>query len=237
MLSSSVFAELANTPLNTELIVGLSAGPTWISGNKTQTINLEPDVVKTYTADNSNTVFPSLEFFIGGQQHVKSNLMSHSFIGQLGLSVVTAGNAKLTGNIWEDADPNFNNFTYNYKVNHVHVAAKGRIIGEFGHFFEPYVSGSVGVGFNRAYDFTISPIISEEVPAPAFHSNTTTTFSYALGVGLQKSVSNEFQLAIGYEFTDWGKTRLSPATGQTTNMGLTQNHLYAQALQLSVFYV
>jgi opacity protein-like surface antigen len=232
MLSSTVLGKK-----NTELVLEFSASPTWISGNNNQTINLQPDIVKTYTAGSNNNVFPTLEFFIGGQKHLATHLMSQSFLGQLGLSIVAASNAKLTGNIWEDADPNFNNFNYNYKISHALIAAKGRLIGDFGYFFEPYISGSLGVGFNRAYDFTISPKISEEVPPPLFHSNTTTTFSYTLGIGLQKSISKQLQIGIGYEFADWGKTSLSAATGQTSNKGLTLNHLYAQALKLSLFYV
>lgn len=236
MLSSSVLGEtVSTTSPNTEWLIGLSAGPAWISGNKTQTINLEPDVVKTYTADNTNNVIPSVELFVGLQKLIAAR--AQSFIGQLGLSVVAADNVKLTGDIWEDADPDFNNFSYSYKINHTHIAIKGRLIGNYGLFFEPYISGSIGVGFNRAYDFTITPTISEEVAAPPFTSNTTTTLIYTLGIGLQKSLNKQLQVAIGYEFANWGKVNLSPAVGQTTNQALTLNHLYAQELQLSLFYI
>jgi opacity protein-like surface antigen len=238
LLSSSVFGETVSmTASNTDLLIGLSIGSTWVSGNKTQTINLEPDVVKTYTASQTNNVIPSFELFVGGQKPiVTTQLMPYTFLGQLGLSVAEAGNANLTGDIWEDADPNFDNFNYKYKVNHVHVGVKGRLMGDCGHFVEPYISGSIGVGFNRAYGFTITPKISEEVAAPAFASNTTTAFSYTLGIGLQKTFKN-LQVAIGYEFSDWGRSSLSLAAGQTTIQTPKLNHLYAQTLQLSLFYV
>jgi opacity protein-like surface antigen len=238
MLSNNVVGGTISTIVpNPDLLIGLSAGSTWVSGNKTQTINLQPDVVKTYTANPINNVIPNFEFFAGCQKSIITPLIPYSFLGQLGLRIAEAGNANLTGNVWEDADPNFNNFNYKYKVNHVDVAVKGRLIGDFGQFAEPYISGSIGVGFNRAYGFTLTPNLSEEVASPAFASNTTTTFSYTLGIGLQKTFYENLQVAIGYEFADWGKSGLSPAVGQTTSRGPTLNHLYAQTLQLSLFYV
>ena len=237
VLLSSVLSETVKaTPPPTDFLVGLGACPTWVSGNKTQTISLQSDIVKTYTASQANNVIPSLELFVGCQKPLSMPLMPHTFLGQLGLSVADAGNANLTGNIWEDADPNFDNFDYKYKVNHVHMAIKGRLIGDFGHFVEPYLSGSMGVGFNRAYNFIITPKISAEVASPAFASNTTTAFSYTLGIGLQKTCYKNLQVALGYEFADWGKSSLSSAAGQTTSQKPKLNHLYAQTLQLSLFY-
>lgn len=232
MLSSSAMA-IANA----DFLIGLSAGPTWISGNQTQTISLQSDVVKTYTADRNNHLLPSFELFVGRQKPLAKPLLSHTFMEQFGLSIVEASNADLTGDIWEDADPNFNNSYYTYKIKHMHVAAKGRLILDEGHAVEPYVSGSVGVGFNRAYQFTITPRIPTEVASPAFGANTTTTFSYTLGIGLQKRFYENLQVAIGYEFADWGKSSLSPAANQTTSQNPTLNHLYAHTLQLSLLYV
>ncbi|MEO8401745.1 MAG: porin family protein [Gammaproteobacteria bacterium] len=237
LLSSSVLGEsVSTTTSSTDLVIGLSIGSSWVSGNQTQTINLQPDIVKTYTAGKINNAIPSFELFIGAQKPLVPRLMTHSFIGQLGLSVAETSQAKLTGDIWEDADPNFNNYNYKYKINHSAVSIKGRLIVNDGYIVEPYISGSMGIGINRASGFTITPKISEEVVPPAFKSNTTTTFSYSLGIGLQKLFYKNLQVAVGYEFADWGKSRLSPAAGQTTNQGLTQNHLYAQILQLSLFY-
>jgi len=238
ILSSSVFA-VAKSEMSSgnQLVIGLSPGLTWVSSNKTQTLNLQSDIAKTYTADNNTSFFPGAEIFIGWQKPWLANFIRQSLISQLGISIAGAGNAKLSGDIWEDADPNFNNSSYNYKVNHTQVALKGRLIRHSSCTFEPYISASVGVGFNHAYAFSIQPKITEEVAAPPFNSNTTTTLTYTLGVGLQKSLTTHLQAAIGYEFSDWGKTQLARAAGQTLNQGLTLNHLYAQQVQLSLFYI
>src|SRR5438445_2072890 len=131
MLSTSLMAETKNSAVtDNHFVIGLSAGPTWMSGNKTQTLFLEPDIQKTYTADNTTNDFPSAELFLGWQKILSANLKGQSLIGQLGIAVATAGNAKLQGDIWEDADPNFNNFNYSYKIRHTQVAVKGRLIGD-----------------------------------------------------------------------------------------------------------
>lgn len=236
LLPGSILAAPLGFLLDTnQTIIGISAGPTWSSGNKKQTLNLQPDIVKTYTADSNDHVFPSAEFFLGWQQPF--SVMQQSLLGQLGISIAGSDHAEMSGDIWEDADPTFDNFDYTYKVNRILAAVKGRLVGSCNRFVEPYVSASLGVSFNRAYEFQIDPIISQEVPAPAFKSNTKASFSYTLGIGLQKSFTPQFQAAIGYEFSDWGKTQFSHATGQTVNKGLSLNHVYAQQLQLSVFYL
>ncbi len=228
---------MAEGILDNHFLIGISAGPTWVSGNETQTLNLQSDIRKTYTADNTHNYFPSVALFLGWQKLWVTHLLKQPLLGQLGIVIAGAGQAKLQGDIWEDADPNFNNFTYSYKVQHTHVAIQGRLIGNCGFFFEPYISGSVGLGYNRAYDFTITPKISEEVAAPPFGSKTTTAFVYTLGIGLQRSFNSNLAAAIGYEFADWGNTNLARATGQTMGHGLSLNHLYAHQIQLSLFYI
>lgn len=234
MLSSSVLAETVKIASNTNLLIGLSAASTWTYGNRTQTLNLESDVTKTYTANQPTNVIPSFELLIGCEKPI---MTSHPIIGQLGLRFAEAGNANLTGDIWEDANPNLNNFNYEYKVRHFDVSVKGRLIGAFGFYVDPYISGSMGVGINRAYDFTITPKISSEVAAPPFASNTQAAFTYTVGIGLQRKFYENFEVAVGYEFADWGKSSLLPASGQVTNQAPSLNHLYAQSLQLSLFFV
>jgi opacity protein-like surface antigen len=235
LLSSSAFAITANqAPSDRHYVIGISAGPTWITGSQTQTISIEPTLTNTYTSHNTNHLFSTGEIFLGMQ---KGGLpLNQPLLGQLGISVVGSGNAHLGGDIWLDGDPAFNNFNYTYKVNHLHVALKGRVIANYDSLLHPYLSASAGMGVNRAYDFAINANISEAIPPPAFRSNSTTAFTYTVGLGMQTSLTPQLQAALGYEFSDWGKTQFSPAPYQTINQGLTQNHLYAHEVQLSLFY-
>ena len=101
----------------------------------------------------------------------------------------------------------------------------------------PYISGSLGVGFNQAHDFTITPIIVQEVPPAPFKANTEVAFTYTLGAGFQRALSQHWQAGIGYEFADWGYSALGRTSQQNINNGPELNHLYTQQLQFSITYL
>jgi hypothetical protein len=80
-------------------MIGLSAGPSWGSGNKTQTFYLQPNIQKSYVAQSNNQAFTTAELFIA-TQFKQSKLLE-----QFGFVFSGAGNAQLSGDIWELASP------------------------------------------------------------------------------------------------------------------------------------
>lgn len=172
--------------------------------------------IALYMAQSSSNEMADGEIFLGLQKDLPRQLQ-----GQLGLAVGIAGNAKLSGHIWDDADSQFNNYIYSYKVNHVHLALKGKLLANRGYWLTPWVSGGLGVGFNRAYSFSNTPTIFEAVPNNNFASNTETAFTYTLGAGVQRALNQHWQIGVGYEFADWGKNQLGRSSGQTLNSGLS----------------
>ena len=232
LISTSVVAGSmgpVQQPSSWSPVLTLSGGPAWNNNAPTQTIKLQPTVANTYNGKSSNQVLADGELFLGMQR-----LFNNKYTGQLGFAVAATSNAHLNGDIWVDADPAFNNFTYAYKVQHTHVAVKGKVLGDYGLMVTPYLSGSVGVGFNRAHAFTATPKISTEIADPPFQAHTTTAFTYTVGAGIQRAINNHVQLGVGYEFADWGKSQLARATGQTLNNVLGLSNLYTNALQFSV---
>ena len=223
---SGFFSMLASS-----YIVTLSGGQVWESDGQTQTLNLAPGIEKTYTANQPTNTLAVGELFLGIQRPLMQNLQ-----GQAGFAFVMTGDATLSGNIWDDADPVFNNYTYKYNVKHSHVALKGKLLGDWGWPVMPWISGSVGVGINRASDFTNSPTIYEAVPNANFSSNTITSFTYTLGIGMQRLLTENWQAGIGYEFADWGKSQLGAAAGQTSENGLSLTHLYTNGVMLNLTY-
>ncbi len=209
-----------------------SAGPVWGASAETQTIELAPDIVKTYTMEESNDAIFDGEVFLGIQKTLSQTLQ-----GQLGVAVGFTNNTSLHGSIWDDADPEFNNFIYSYKLQHTHVAAKAKLLAELGLVAMPWVSGSIGVGFNDAHGFNNTPIIFEALPTPNFASHTETSFTYTVGAGLQKALNDHWQVGVGYEFADWGKSRLGRAEGQTLNSGLSLNHFYTNGVLFNLTYL
>lgn len=210
----------------------LSLGPTLTAGSESESFHLQPDIAKTYKSNRKPLAFGAAEMFVGMQIPVMPN-----FLGQVGVAVVGGLDAPLHGNIWEDEDPDFNNYTYKYKVNHAHIAVKGKISTDTNTVVQPYVSGSIGTGVNKSHGFTITPIIFEEVPAPAFTTGRDSGLVYTAGIGIQTSYNEHWQAGVGYEFADWGNLTLGRAPGQTVNPGLGSNHFYTHELQFSLTYV
>lgn len=213
-------------------VVTVSAGPAWSSNGSHQTILLQPDLEQTFAASNTSHSLSSGEIFLGLQRELNAR-----FAGQFGLALALSSNANMTGDIWQDADPNFNNFSYDYQISHTHVAVKGKLLADIAYVVKPYVSGGLGVGFNRAHHFIITPKLFQQLAPPAFQSNTTTSLTYTLGAGIQKSMNEHWQVGVGYEFADWGRTQLNRAPGQTLNSGLSQSSFYTHSLQFSISYI
>jgi opacity protein-like surface antigen len=209
----------------------VSLGSTWPNGGAIKTFYLTPEIEKTYKANKSSNALFDGELFLGIQKTLPNALQ-----GQLGLAVAATSNAKLSGVIWDDADPRFDNYTYRYKIQHTHVAAKAKILYDQGYWLIPWVSGSIGVGFNDAHSFQNTPIIFEAIPNPNFKSHTQTTFTYTLGAGVQKLINQNWQVGVGYEFADWGKSSLGRAWGQTLNSGLSRNHFYTNGFLFNLTY-
>ena len=209
----------------------LSIGIDWENEGENQTINLQSDLIKTYTANKHSNTLANGELFFGVQRALQQGVQ-----GQLGLELALASHAQVTGDIWDDANPNLNNFIYRYKLSHSHLAIKSKFIVDKSDFVSPYVFGSIGWGNNDAEEFIIVPKNPESVPAPAFLDHSQNSLTYTLGVGLQKAMNNNWLIGIGYEFANWGKSSLAPAPGQTMGQGPQLSHLYTHQLQCSLSY-
>ena len=210
----------------------VSLGPVWEDGGATQTFYLTPEIEKTYVANKTTKALFAGEVFLGAQK-----TLSPMMYGQLGLAVAATSNASLSGAIWDDGDPQFNNFTYAYKIQHTHVAVKGKLLADAGFWVMPWVSGSLGVGFNNAHGFHNTPTLFEALPTPDFASHTQTAFTYTVGAGVQKALNEHWQMGVGYEFADWGKSSLGRADEQTHGGGLALNHLYTNGLMFNLTYL
>lgn len=227
-----IVGSLMSSAMADTQVITISLGPTWNQDGETQTFYLSPGVEKTYTAEDSTQALMDGEVFLGLQKSIFQQLQ-----GQLGFALVATGSAKLSGDIWDDANAEFDNYTYQYKVSHTHLALKAKLLVDRGYWLIPWLSASVGIGFNKATDFSNAPIIFEALPDANFMSHTTTTLTYNVGAGVQAKINKHWQIGAGYEFADWGKSGLGRANGQTMNSGLNLNHLYTNGVLFNLTYL
>ena len=231
-IASGVFAFFLSSNSVAENLATLSLGPAWYRSGNTQTFDVQPEVANTYQAMLQTRTLGTSTFFLGRQQALNADLL-----GQLGLAVSTSTHATSKGEIWQTADAQFNNFAYQYRVAHTHLALKAKLLSTlFSQKWTPYLSGSVGAARNHAYSYQTKSYIYEAVPAPEFQNETQTAFTYTAGLGVQVLMDTHWALGLGYEFADWGQSALSRASGQTINTGLALNHLYTYALEFNLSY-
>ncbi len=233
LISPAFSGTLGPSPLSTDdWVIRISGGSAWTSPGKEQTFYLLPGFRNTYTANKSTTAVADGALFLGQQKTLDQGLQ-----GQIGVTFAMAGNARLQGDIWDDAEPLFNNHTYQYKIQHTHLAVEGGLLFEQDNGLIPWLSASIGVGFNRSYAFSNQITIPEARVEPNFTSNTVTAFTYTVGIGIQKAIKKQVQFGVGYLFSDWGKSSLDRATGQTLNSGLSLSHLYTNGVLFNLTYL
>lgn len=231
-ISFSIAHSSAASESNLTWVAGASAGSLWAEAGQTQTIQLTPEIEKTYVDAESTQVIPSGEFFFGMQKS-----LSKQCRGQLGLAVTINDNLNIEGVIWDDTNPQFANENYQYDVQNNRLALKGKLLFDTAYYgVSPWVSVSLGLGFNRAHDYTNTPLIFEAIPNKNFADHTEAAFSYSLGLGLQKTINQHWAVGIGYEFSDWGKNGLGSAPEQTLNSGPSMDHIYTNGLLFAIFY-
>ena len=215
----------------THFVGSLSLGPAWGNGGDAQTLVLSPEIVKTYTVTRSTKTMLDGELFAGVNQ-----VLAPNFTSQVGLAIAATTYTSVAGDIWDDAAPAFNNYTYHYQLRHSHVALKGKLLIDRGYIIIPWVSVSAGLGFNNATSFTNAPSTPEAIVMPNFASRTTTAFTYTLGVGAERQLNQHWQAGIGYEFADWGRSQLNPASGQSSSNTLSLSHYYTSGILANLTY-
>ena len=213
-------------------VITLSAGQGYETTQNRQALTLTPSIEKTYVTNPSQQDFANAEIFLGVQEDLTMRLK-----GQLGLSIVGSGNTRINGNIWDDSNPQFNNYEYTYMVQHTHVALKAKLLADVHMVFVPWVSGSMGIGFNNAHAFYSVPTDLTALPTPNFSANCTTAFTYTLGFGVQYPITPHWQIGGGYEFADWGKSELGTTSGQAGGTGPVLNHLYSSSILVNLSYL
>lgn len=219
-----------NLPLEWESVITISGGPAWAAPGKDQYLYPYPPPMNNYfIADKKATTVGSGEIYFGLQR-----LLSPSIIGQWGIGVAAASDAQLSGVIDINGVADVN--TYSYKVSHVRAEFKGKLIAAGCRLVQPYLSGSLGVGFNHSHDYILTTIDAVVYPPSYFNTNSNVSFAYTVGAGIQKMITSNWQVGVGYEFADWGKNYLG-GDDNLLGQGPGSPHLYTNELLFSLSYL
>lgn len=214
-------------------VITYSAGPAWYMLPSKQVLNLDAETINAYVFNSSSRPLFNNELFFGIQK-----LLSSKFKGQIGLAINQTSNARIGGEVWQENDPDFANFNYKYYVAHAALTLKGKLLlTHFRNNLQPYLAASAGVASNRAFAFNQIPKISEAVVAYNFSQHTINTFTYTAEAGVQKQITPNWVLGIGYEFADLGKSKLGQANEGIGVVAPYLNHLFINQLQVNISYL
>ena len=226
---------LVNKLSNLPRVYTINAGPTWARPAQLQAFYLDPEDEEAFIPTKVTSLFGNVELFLGLQDKLKAD-----YLGQLGVLLATTGNVKLQGVIWDEAKEEFDNFVYGYLVKHTEFSLQGKLLRNYyflNALYQPYIAGRVGLGINYAHNYENAPTIEEAIVLPNFTSKSTLAFTYAVNVGIKRQLSNILFAGLGYEFSDWGISRLGRTPYQEYNTGLTLSHTYTNGLLFHLSFV
>lgn len=231
-LSQNLYATSITMPYPT--VITFNLGPGWPTSSQNEVIELLPQVNNRYISSSNTDAFIDGELFLGWQE--KINQCKYLDASQIGIAYMVTNSAKIKGVIWQANNPLFDNEIYSYRIKHSHVALRGKLLSVPKDSYQGYFTGSVGVAFNTSYAFNAFPVISTVLRSSGFQTNTETGFTYTLGAGVQKKLNKNWAIGMGYQFADWGKSRLNRAPGQTMNSGIGFQNFYTQEAQFNLTY-
>ncbi|MBA3662069.1 MAG: hypothetical protein H0W64_10095 [Gammaproteobacteria bacterium] len=237
----SVFADIQSpsinsTQLNNAFISALMHGhPVFELGayrgtqGNTQHINIQDLIGDTFTVSDShnNSGLVGLGYFIDGQI---SNLFTISY----GINAFYLAATSVSGNVIQENL--FTNLSYSYQLYHYPIYAMIKsALNLNSPNYALSIDGGVGPNFMRVNSFTENSLDGGvTIPEQPFSSNTTTTFSATIGIGLKiNHAFGQIPIEIGYRFFYLGQGHFKASSSQVLN-NLKTGNVYANAIVLSV---
>lgn len=163
-------------------------------------INPVTDEFYNYSANNANQSSWLFDGFIGAEWTLWPN-----WLVQGGLGYNQATPFKARGILVQGADSiSANTYSYQYGVLARQLLIEGKLLYTVKDYFHPYVLLGLGASFNRAYHYSTSvpPFLTF---TRQYASHTETSFSYALGFGIDTEIVNNVRVGVGYRFVDLGQ--------------------------------
>ena len=180
-----------------------------------------------YKPNHSNTTHMLWGGFVGSE--VKR---SPSWGLVAGLGYYQPSGLFTKGALTQGADPTSDDiYTYRYQIQSQQLLAEGKLYWIAKEKIQPFLMVGVGAAFNNTsnYQTSVPPFLEF---TPAFFNHTQTNFTYAIGPGIDISLSKSFRIGVAYRFTDLGSANTGSAQIDEIPISSTlkQSHLYANQI-------
>lgn len=225
------FSQASITLKNVKPLVSLAVGDAIARLPQGQVLNM-PNDYTTYSYQTRSSFTEQVTWGIwGGGQFVALNNL------EIGLGYYHPNMFSVNGNVVQGVDPaSSDQFKYTYRINSQQLLVEGKFLQNYRDYY-PYISLGLGAAFNRAYGYKTSvPLFLTFTPE--FTPHTTTSFSYTLGLGVDKQISPHWRMGLGYRFADYGQVGLGNGLVDETlfTKALSQSHFYIQTVLVQLTY-
>jgi len=182
-------------------------------------------------------------------QGSKINMLWGGFIGSevkrspswgliAGLGYYQPNSLSTKGTLTQGADPTSDNaYSYRYQTQSQQLLAEGKLYWVVKERIQPFLMVGIGAAFNKTsnYQTSVPPFLEF---TPAFSNHTQTNFTYAVGPGIDVSLTKSFRVGVGYRFTDLGSANTGSGQLDTIPISntLKQSHLYANQILAQFTY-
>ncbi|HEX2548763.1 MAG TPA: outer membrane beta-barrel protein [Gammaproteobacteria bacterium] len=196
--------------------------------------NPDTDEFYSYQANHPTETKPLGGIFLGVEHPLWQN-----YLIQFGVEFNQAGAFEASGSLVQGADEeSANTYHYSYSLISQQWLAIGKFLTTIHQYFHPYFLLGLGESFNKAYHYSVN-VPTDLTNTRLFGNENTTSFSYALGVGIDANVNAHLRFGLGYRFTDFGKVALgdSHIAGIPVSGTISQSHFYANELLAQFTYI
>lgn len=197
--------------------------------------NTVTDSFYRYSPNNSQKTQGIGDAFLG----IEWGLGQTSAALQLGIGYAqTLSPMTVKGTLVQGADvASQSTFQYQYDVTIRQLLLEGKLLGTIACYYHPYIFAGAGSAFNRTSSFstTVPPFLTF---TRQYTSNTATTFTYAVGFGVDMDIDQVFRIGIGYRYSEFGKLDLGNANidGTPVSGTLTQSNIYTNEVLMQITY-
>jgi opacity protein-like surface antigen len=180
-----------------------------------------------YKPKNSNTSNMLWGGFLGSE-------VTRSSLWQLiaGLGYYQPSSLSTKGVLTQGADlESSSQYRYRYQTQSQQLLAEGKLYWLATKRIQPFLMIGIGAAFNKVSDYqtSIPPFLEF---TPEFSNHTQTNFTYALGPGIDISLSKSLRIGVAYRFADLGSANTGKAQIDEIPISSTlkQSHLYANQI-------
>jgi hypothetical protein len=158
---------------------------------------------------------------------------------QAGVGYYQPSSFNVNGIVTQGVDiPSSNQYAYQYSILSHQLLAEGKLLYNNEQRYHPYISGGLGLSWNESKNYTVTISPPFTTFSNQFANNTTTSFSWSVGTGVDVDLTKKVRLGVGYRFTDFGKAATGNGTidDVLTTYALSQSHLYANIIEAQLTF-